>query len=41
MRCKKALAAGIRTQIGMHTYRANGITGYLRNGGKCAAHGES
>jgi site-specific recombinase XerD len=29
-----ALAAGIRTQIGNHTLRATGITGYTRNGGK-------
>ena len=26
--------AGIRTEIGCHTFRATGITEYLRNGGK-------
>ena len=26
--------AGIRTKIGCHTFRATGITEYLRNGGK-------
>jgi site-specific recombinase XerD len=31
---RRALAAGIRTQIGNHTFRATGITEYLRNGGK-------
>jgi integrase len=30
----RALSAGIRTQIGNHTFRATGITEYLRNGGK-------
>ena len=38
---RRALAAGIRTQIGYHTFRATGITEYLRNAGKPAAHGES
>ncbi len=31
---RRALAAGIRTRIGNHTFRATGITEYLRNGGK-------
>ena len=31
---RRALAVGIRTQIGNHTFRATGITEYLRNGGK-------
>lgn len=31
---RRALAAGIRTQIGNHSFRATGITEYLRNGGK-------
>lgn len=31
---RRALAAGIRTQIGNHTFRVTGITEYLRNGGK-------
>jgi len=31
---RRALAAGIKTQIGCHTFRATGITEYLRNGGK-------
>jgi integrase len=31
---RRALAAGIRTQIGNHTFRATGITEYLRNGGQ-------
>ena len=31
---KRALAAGIRTKIGNHSFRATGITEYLRNGGK-------
>jgi len=26
-------AAGIRTRIGNHTFRATGITAYLKNGG--------
>ena len=30
----RALAAGIRTKIGNHSFRATGITEYLRNGGK-------
>lgn len=28
-----ALAAGIKTRIGNHTFRATGITDYLKNGG--------
>ena len=31
---RRAAAAGIRTKIGNHTFRATGITEYLRNGGK-------
>lgn len=31
---RRALAAGIMTQIGNHSFRATGITEYLRNGGK-------
>ncbi|TCQ81609.1 tyrosine-type recombinase/integrase [Pseudomonas sp. JUb52] len=30
---RRALAAGIETQIGNHTFRATGITAYLKNGG--------
>jgi site-specific recombinase XerD len=30
---RRALAAGINTQIGNHTFRATGITAYLKNGG--------
>ena len=30
---RRALAAGITTKIGNHTFRATGITAYLRNGG--------
>lgn len=30
----KTLGAGIRTRIGNHTFRATGITQYLRNGGR-------
>ena len=30
---RRALAAGIETKIGNHTFRATGITAYLRNGG--------
>jgi hypothetical protein len=32
IRCRAA-AAGIETKIGNHTFRATGITGYLKNGG--------
>jgi len=31
---RRATAADIRTRIGCHTFRATGITEYLRNGGK-------
>ena len=31
---RRAVAAGIATRIGCHTFRATGITEYLRNGGK-------
>jgi site-specific recombinase XerD len=31
---RKALGAGIKTRIGNHTFRATGITQYLRNGGR-------
>lgn len=31
---RRAEAAGIRTKIGCHSFRATGITEYLRNGGK-------
>ena len=31
---RRALAAGIETEIGCHTFRATGITAYLRNGGR-------
>ena len=31
---RRANAAGIRTHIGCHSFRATGITEYLRNGGK-------
>ncbi len=31
---RRALAAGIMTKIGNHSFRATGITEYLRNGGK-------
>ncbi len=31
---RRARAAGIRTRIGNHSFRATGITEYLRNGGK-------
>lgn len=31
---RRALAAGIMTKIGCHSFRATGITEYLRNGGK-------
>jgi integrase/recombinase XerC len=33
MICRRAAAAGIKTRIGNHTFRATGITAYLRNGG--------
>lgn len=31
---RRAIAAGIQTKISCHTFRATGITEYLRNGGK-------
>ena len=31
---RRALACGIRTKVGNHSFRATGITEYLRNGGK-------
>jgi integrase len=31
---RRAKAAGIRTKIGCHTFRATGITAYLKNGGR-------
>jgi integrase len=31
---RRAEAAGIQTRIGCHSFRATGITEYLRNGGK-------
>jgi integrase len=30
---RRAIAAGIDTKIGNHTFRATGITAYLKNGG--------
>jgi len=30
---RRSRAAGIRTRIGNHTFRATGITAYLKNGG--------
>lgn len=30
---RRALAAGVTTKVGNHTFRATGITAYLRNGG--------
>ncbi|HYZ61446.1 MAG TPA: hypothetical protein VE650_03255 [Acetobacteraceae bacterium] len=30
---RRAAAAGIGTKIGNHTFRATGITAYLKNGG--------
>ena len=34
MIARRALAASVRTKIGCHSFRATGITEYLRNGGK-------
>ena len=31
---RRAKAAGIKTKIGNHTFRATGLTAYLKNGGK-------
>jgi site-specific recombinase XerD len=33
MICRRAKAAGIKTKIGNHSFRATGITAYLKNGG--------
>ncbi|MGO7345542.1 hypothetical protein ACC713_35270 [Rhizobium johnstonii] len=30
---RRAVAAGIGTAVGNHTFRATGITAYLKNGG--------
>jgi integrase len=30
---RRGAGAGIKTQVGNHTFRATGITAYLRNGG--------
>jgi integrase len=30
---RRAKAAGIDTEVGCHTFRATGITAYLKNGG--------
>jgi len=38
---RRAEAAGIKTRIGNHTFRATGITAYLKNGGKQIAGHES
>jgi site-specific recombinase XerD len=34
MICRRAASAGIETTIGNHTFRATGITAYLKNGGQ-------
>jgi integrase len=34
MIARRARTAGIRTRIGNHSFRATGITEYLKNGGK-------
>jgi integrase len=31
---RRAVQAGIKTEIGCHTFRATGITAYLKNGGR-------
>lgn len=31
---RRAMDAGIKTKIGDHSFRATGITAYLKNGGK-------
>ena len=31
---RRARASGIKTKIGNHTFRATGITAYMKNGGK-------
>jgi integrase len=30
---RRAVGAGVKTQVGNHTFRATGITAYLKNGG--------
>jgi integrase len=40
---RRARAAGVKTQVGNHTFRATGITAYLKNGGSlenARRHGE-
>ena len=34
MIARRGTEADIRTRVGCHTFRATGILGYLRNGGK-------
>jgi site-specific recombinase XerD len=34
---RRAVAAGIKTSVGNHTFRATGITAYLKNGGSLEA----
>ena len=44
MICRRAVTVSIETKIGNHTFRAMGITAYLKNGGtleKAAAIGEA
>jgi integrase/recombinase XerD len=31
---RRAKLAGVKTEIGCHTFRATGITAYLKNGGR-------
>ena len=31
---RRALTAGIKAQIGCHTFRATGVIAYLKNGGR-------
>jgi integrase len=33
MICRRAAAGAIETKLGNHTFRATGITAYLKNGG--------
>ena len=43
MICRRAAAAGISTKLRNHSFRASGITAYLKNGGtleKAAGDGE-
>jgi integrase len=39
---RRAAAAGVKTQVGNHTFRATGITAYLKSGGSLESrrHGE-